>query len=101
MRISETKNKNEKKITETGIETKTSALFDAYSNSPVERTEGCCCYTNPGFYKESSVNKTMRFLNRIVDLLIPRNDWGRGKYGPLSYFLNIVRVEISFEYLGL
>jgi len=38
----EPKNKNEKKITETGIETKTSALFDAYSNIPVERTGGCC-----------------------------------------------------------
>ena len=33
---SEPKNKNAKKITETGIETKTSVLFDAYSNIPVE-----------------------------------------------------------------
>ena len=38
----ETKNKSEKKIAETKIETKTSVLFDAYSNIPVERTGGCC-----------------------------------------------------------
>ena len=44
--------KNKKKITETGIETKTSALFDAYSNSPVERTRECCCYTVSGLYKK-------------------------------------------------
>ncbi len=50
-------------IPETEIETKTSELFDAYSNSPVERIRGCCCYTNPGFYKKSSVNKMMRLLN--------------------------------------
>ena len=59
----ETKNKNEKKITETEIETKTSAFFDAYSNSFVERTRRCYCYTIPWFYlKKSPSNKTMRFL---------------------------------------
>ena len=39
-----TKNKNDKKITKTEIETKTSELFCDFSNSPVGRTSESPCW---------------------------------------------------------
>jgi len=41
--------KNKKKITGTETETKIRKLFSDFSNSPGERTRGCCRYTILGF----------------------------------------------------
>ena len=59
----ETKNKNEKKITETEIETKTSELFSDFQTVLLSEQEDVAVIPSPDFTKKkSSVNKTMRFL---------------------------------------
>jgi hypothetical protein len=58
-----TKNKNEEKITETEIETKTSELFSEFQTVLLSEQEDAAFIPSRDFIKnKSSVNKTMRFL---------------------------------------